>query len=338
MYKCKFCEKEYDNNRSYSFHIKRSEKQNFDSEVELLQYLCNVFYGIDKTEFLLNEYKEEKICTHDISKDYSYIVQLITAIGIKRTNSEEKKTARYKNKYVSTLQDRYGKDILNVSQVDTVRKKIEKTLKNKYGSLNSYYNDQIAAMNRGYENYVSNADNIKERQTKIENTLMDRYGVLNPSQIPEAREKISNARKREISQLTEEEKRLRTQKAREAVKYESSLEIRVKKSLVELEEDFLPHQFLWGYNFDILLRDKILIEVNGDFWHANPSIYEETDILLGDLTAAKIWNKDKRKLDKAKDKGYTVITIWESEIRPKTDIELLDTVRKRIEDVRSSRG
>jgi G:T-mismatch repair DNA endonuclease (very short patch repair protein) len=337
MYKCNFCDKKYTSKRSLSFHTKRTEKQKFENEIDLIRYLCNEFYGKTKTDSLLKQYIEKEICTHDLSKKYDYIIQLITSMGIKRTNSEEKQTERYKRKYLTKIQSKYGKNITNISQVETIKEKKRNTIENKYNSYEEYHSTHIRPMKEGYKKYCSNSDNMFDRKTKIKDTLEKKYGVSNPSQIPEVREKISNARKQEMSLLTEEEKRLRTQKAREAIKYESSLEIRVKKCLVELEEDFLQHQFLWGYNFDILLRDKILIEVNGDFWHANPLIYSNTDVLLGDLTASKIWNKDKKKLDKATNKGYTVITIWESEIRSKCDSELTETIKKRIENVRCSK-
>ena len=70
--------------------------------------------------------------------------------------------------------------------------------------------------------------------------------------------------------------------------------------------------------YDFLLPEtKTIIEVNGDFFHANPNIYcEYDDIPLpsGISKAKDIWNKDQRKIDFAKQKGYNVIIVWEHEI------------------------
>lgn len=335
MYQCPFCNKSYEFTKSYTMHIRRSEKGNFSNELELVQHLCDIFYGKDTTLALVSQYKEEQLCMFDLSKEYSYVVQLISLLGLKRTHSQEKLTQRYKNKYISTIKRKYGDGYTNVSQITSVREKINSTLTKKYGSVDEYYEHQREFMKKGYNAFCSDQSKLQKRQQNIETSLYLKYGVINASQIPEVRQKISSARKREIAQMTVDERRLRTQKAREAVNYESTLEVRVKKCLVELNEDFISHQFLWGYNFDVMIKGKILIEVNGDFWHANPSMYEANDVLLGELTAEKIWSKDKRKVDKATSEGYIVITLWENDIKKLTDEDLTDFVKEHIQNARN---
>ena len=158
-------------------------------------------------------------------------------------------------------------------------------------------------MKVGYNKFCSNLDNIKIKQEAIVTTCLLKYGVMNPSQIPEVKKKISDTKKYQMSLLSEDDRRLYTQKARVGITFESSIEKRVKKCLVDLGEEFLSQPFLWGYNFDVMLRDKILIEVNGDFWHANPQRYKESDILLKNLTAKDIWDKDRKKMNKATNNG-----------------------------------
>jgi very-short-patch-repair endonuclease len=81
----------------------------------------------------------------------------------------------------------------------------------------------------------------------------------------------------------------------------------------------LNHEFSCGLqsqNFDFVIRDiKKIIEFNGDKFHGNPEIYESSDIPLKFLgiTAGEIWNNDKNKINKAKNNGYSVLIIWESE-------------------------
>ncbi len=87
------------------------------------------------------------------------------------------------------------------------------------------------------------------------------------------------------------------------------------------------------YEYDILIGEKKLIEINGDYYHANPMKYKENDVLniFGNEVIAKdIWNKDKIKLDFAKKKGYTIIDIWEYDIHnnwDKVSKEVLDYAR-----------
>lgn len=334
MFECKFCKKRYKSSKSFTSHIKRSEKHNFESEIDLVKYLCNTYYTEYITNDILNKYIEEYFCINDI-KTYGYIIQLINILGIKRTHSDEKKTKRYKEKYIKSLKKKYGDNITNISQVSSVRNKINDTLTIRYGSPENYYSKHRIFMNDGYENFCKNPDKIKARQEKTEKTLKDKYGVFNMSQIPESKEKISLAIKKRISLMSEDEKRLMTQKAREGVTYTSSLEKRIQKCLVDLDEKFIPNIFLWGYNFDILIKDNILIEINGDFWHANPKYYESSDVLLGNVTAKDLWHKDNKKISKASQYNYIVITIWEDEIRPKNDEDLLNFVLEKIDNVRN---
>ena len=58
----------------------------------------------------------------------------------------------------------------------------------------------------------------------------------------------------------------------------------------------------------------IKIEFNGDYWHANPSIYNENYYNKAkQLYAHEIWEYDKSKIYCATKHGYKVLVIWESE-------------------------
>lgn len=80
----------------------------------------------------------------------------------------------------------------------------------------------------------------------------------------------------------------------------------------------LNHEFGCGTNtnFDFVVVDnKKIIEFNGDKFHANPKIFKENDIPIKFLknTAKEIWEHDIIKNEKAKEKGYDIKVIWESE-------------------------
>lgn len=53
-----------------------------------------------------------------------------------------------------------------------------------------------------------------------------------------------------------------------------------------------------------------IIEFNGDYWHANPRIYHADDIIRG-KRAQDIWQKDKIKLDIARNASLNVMVVWE---------------------------
>ncbi len=67
------------------------------------------------------------------------------------------------------------------------------------------------------------------------------------------------------------------------------------------------------YSYDFSYKNKI-IEFNGDFWHMNPKLYESGDINpITKKVAAAIWENDSNKIKIAKESGYEVFVVWESE-------------------------
>lgn len=69
-------------------------------------------------------------------------------------------------------------------------------------------------------------------------------------------------------------------------------------------------------NFDFVIKDnKKVLEFNGDRFHANPILYKAYDIPLSflKLYAGEIWENEKNKLQKARNNGYDIKVIWESD-------------------------
>jgi G:T-mismatch repair DNA endonuclease (very short patch repair protein) len=71
------------------------------------------------------------------------------------------------------------------------------------------------------------------------------------------------------------------------------------------------------YKYDLTFSDsKKIIEFNGDFWHANPILFEGEYLNKPKkMTANEIWEYDSRKIKAAEDRGYKVFVIWEREYR-----------------------
>lgn len=77
--------------------------------------------------------------------------------------------------------------------------------------------------------------------------------------------------------------------------------------------------------YDIKHGDCV-IEFNGDYWHANPKLYEATDLIRG-TTVEKIWHKDEIKIKIAEDSGFRVMVVWESEFK-KDKIGTIERVKQ----------
>ena len=74
---------------------------------------------------------------------------------------------------------------------------------------------------------------------------------------------------------------------------------------------------IWMYDFSDLKTKKI-IEFHGDMYHGNPKKYLAEDYphpFRKNITAQEMWSKDELKIKKAKEEGFDVLIIWDSEYR-----------------------
>jgi len=71
------------------------------------------------------------------------------------------------------------------------------------------------------------------------------------------------------------------------------------------------------YRYDLYIPEfNLLIEYNGDYWHCNPIKYASTYYnTKKSMTAQELWDYDKNKITIAKNHGYNIITIWESDYK-----------------------
>ena len=66
---------------------------------------------------------------------------------------------------------------------------------------------------------------------------------------------------------------------------------------------------------------KIIVEYNGDFWHANPFIYSAESkvgrnyIQNRPILASEKWARDARNISRHLEKGYSVLVIWASSMK-----------------------
>jgi very-short-patch-repair endonuclease len=65
-------------------------------------------------------------------------------------------------------------------------------------------------------------------------------------------------------------------------------------------------------------------------WHANPEIFDSTDILFDGLTAAEIWGRDEKRLSNIKNLGYKVIILWEKTIKNLTKETLKEIIENEL--------
>lgn len=72
------------------------------------------------------------------------------------------------------------------------------------------------------------------------------------------------------------------------------------------------------YCLDLFFNDRV-IEFFGDYWHANPKIYEGTGLISmpgkGKIPVKEIWEKDNKKINDLKTLGLSVMIVWEQDYK-----------------------
>lgn len=130
---------------------------------------------------------------------------------------------------------------------------------------------------------------------------------LEKANTPESRQKIKETNK------TPETKARRHKVAMDRLAKQpiiSSLNIKFGKALSANALYPKAEQPVGPYTVDFLFPDvKLIVEVDGDFWHANPSLYK-TIIPMQKRTV----DKDKREVTFCKNHGWTLLRFWETDI------------------------
>jgi G:T-mismatch repair DNA endonuclease (very short patch repair protein) len=233
------------------------------------------------------------ICTNifqpkNIKTDASHIFSLCKEYNIPTLRLKERAAlSSTKEKRKMTTLKKYGVNHVMVKN-STWYKKRNRTVKKKYGVKNVFQLDEIKKISK--------------------NTMVRKYGVSNVCFL-ESYVKNKTGRRSKIH--------IKIEKYLDEIgeKYESECsDQRFKKYNKITQTEYSPIP-------DIIIEDKKLVfEINGDKWHANPKIYKSTDII--ERYSGPISAKDIRKFDKARKKqiesfGYKVVVLWECDINKK---------------------
>lgn len=319
IYKCKRCNKEYKSKNHFKIHINKcSSESEVDKEKEFLMTLLG--YDIKKFNEAISDYKNGHPINYIKDKYGISIINYVRLIGIKRSNSQSKKTSEYREKYKRTMTDKYGVD--NPSKLEFVKEKKKETMIKNFGYENNFCNTSIRIN-------AQNRIDYKVVQNSRQKNLQKKYGkeIYNPAQIPGVSDKISKGLKKYYSKFSKEERRQLTEYARSHVSYVSNLELRIQDILNKLGIEYTANGFLYSYNWDLIFKNKVILEIQGDFWHGNPSIYDKTDTLVRGLTAGNVWEKDNRKRKKLEDNGYRIHYLWEKDLNNMSDYDIINFLK-----------
>lgn len=160
------------------------------------------------------------------------------------------------------------------------------------------------------DNFKQQISDNEQRSKKISETLSEKYSVEDHHLLGTTYEEVYG--KEKANHL----KQLRAESIAklwsEYGNHKSGLELKFDKILDDLGIDYTDQFHSGRYCFDYRIHGtKILIEVDGNYWHCNPNIYTEGPInQVQEVNVIRDQLKDKY----AEDKGFTLLRFWEDDI------------------------
>lgn len=277
------------------------------------------------TELYVEQQKSLPMIHSEFGIDFKACTDLLRYYQIPvRTISQSRTTENGKRRILQGLKDKYGVD--NPSQLEWVKEKKKRTFRKHYG--------------------VNNIWKSSEYYKWLEDYMLIHYGVSRISTNPwgwrgagqkrkaERVSKLWAGRDKWWASLSDEERSAIMSKVCGANTFGSKIETAVGNALDRIHISYRRWVSIGNRNFDFKIDGcKILIEVNGDFWHANPSQYSADDVVHypdGDRKVRDIWNNDSRKRLTAERNGYKLVVLWESDIKRMTNAELEKQLIKEI--------
>lgn len=299
--KCPYCYKELNGGSSHIFFCGLKFDKNKTKEIIKKEFLEYNFPAISKKSALVSEYQIGLKSLPDLKEkygiDFKSILFLLEFYQIPKRNQSNSAIQISQNKYKKTCKKKYGVD--NVSKLDSVKNKKAKTFLEHYG--------------------VDNIWKSSDFKSWLRKHMINTYGA---GSLPNNKGTADSWGWNKLSKK-EKENRLKILFSN----FESSIEKAIQNLLTDMNIGFTTHFFIDNLSYDIKINDsKKIIEVQGDYWHANPKKFKEADLIankkLGTVSAREIWEKDATKKGVAENSGYSVLYIWESDIKQKNKSEL----------------
>lgn len=329
--KCPYCQKE---TKKIHWNRKECNPNDLSHKDFKNQVLILLYPHINKEilyEMYITQEKSLVECSKELKCIYYHLEILCDYFNItKRKIKDANTTNRVKKIRENAYLKKYGA-INPLSKGTTAYYKRNQSIKDKYG--------------------VDNIFQLQEIKEKINNTMFQMYGKLRLTNTIKSNETKNNWTKERRDEYIE---KLRTSQLnmtdeQKSKRYEAWLnslskpkgppnkfESAVSEILTWLG---ISHHFSFyvkGRQFDFRINDtNILIECQGDYWHANPLHYapEEKIPYPGKIRIAQsIWAEDYHKLKLAQKENFHVIFIWESDFSHRSFEERCDFCLNLFED------
>ena len=284
MYICEYCGREFERKEQIKGHYGKCEvKYNILTSILTPTKLNELMFE----KMMSANYIGKKWMKEQTGHEYgaSAIISLAKKYGFQTRSLKESNHNPERQKLCKeTLSKKYGKNVTNISQIESVKLKKESTFIKHFGIRNIFCNSKY-----------------------IMKCFEDKYGVTCNTYRKEAVIKYSNGVRSKIHRVIEEFL------DNHDIIYESepvNLCVGFNK---DFNKEYHPRP-------DIVIPSlNIVFEIQGDKWHANPHIYKKTDIITGlwcgDMLAMDVWERDLIRKNHIESFGYKVYYIWEYDIK-----------------------
>lgn len=324
---CEFCGKTISIDK-LRLHLKNQHQNKFDSISDMTKYFMNKKFGfsLELINQIICEYENSSVLS--IEKMYGFgFRNLLKDLGLhEKTISESRKLKSVHEKQKITNLLKYGYE--NVSQSPKIKEKKRETFLKNYGVDNIWKTDW-------YRDWWEST--IKKKYGKV--CLVDLYGCENyfgwKTMSDDEKKLISkrayNGYVKWYEKLSDEDRKIYNQKKSNGIirAGRSKQELKIENILNKNNFYNKPQYWVKNKSYDFHLGGKILLEVNGTYWHCDPRFYKSDDIVkFGEeiCLASDVWDKDKKKMELAESYGYKVIYLWENEINKYTDEEIFNNI------------
>ena len=185
-------------------------------------------------------------------------------------------------------------------------------------------NRNVVMNSESYKNNLSNAmkayAQTPEGKTKFANRTIT------------ARMRLSNFERwqQDYGYAVAVEKQLEWQKRnilRPTSRY-TKIELKTAEALRDAGYDIVTQFSVPHYYCDIYVPTlNLIVEVNGDYWHANPKFHNSDDVIGHKrMLASQIWECDARKMKALEAMGYNVVVVWEHKVKQSTHMQLVEDI------------
>lgn len=285
----------------------------YTTEIKTVHYKCSEcckFFKIKKLHHY--NYKKPTKCKHCKSNGENN-----HWLGRKHSESSKKKMSKSKvGKYIGHKNPFFGKH-----HSKETKYKLSRASSRLTGDKNGFYGRH-------------HSDNTK---SIISKRIKNYFNNLSDDERKIHAEKISHGQKKNIQSNPEAYSEIK----RKACLIGLNKHERYKKNSIEsIVEDELKNRNL-EFEYSVILDNKqfdfgckkyrILLEVNGDYWHGNPDIYSIDE--LNNIQKRKI-SSDKIKLEFANSHNMKLFVIWENDIKNK-NFTVLDKIVEYIHEIQT---